>query len=258
MSNAQQDEKIQYLADILSLVAVAGKLAPDAMQRVLASLGNELAAINPPERIDPRLAARLIAEIATHAGEEAAADVAHDITFVAKTWRGVLDEHKPYDPYELLPYAEIIFALVNHTGAALAERKAFELFGGDDLMLPMQQLTAALQIYDVPEAQLTWHLVGFIEPDDQALVGRNESTMYLFKSASSGTALRFSQLELDSQDDTKREHDLTVDKPLFAAFIAGLIGDLLHYAALLRGQAAAGHQVWERLNVLLQADNLDS
>ena len=90
-----------------------------------------------------------------------------------------------------------------------------------------------------------------IGPADQALVGSDDRMMYLFKSASSGIALRFSELERQAQDQPRREHDVRVDRPLFAAFVAGLAGDLLYYAARLRGDAAPGHQIWQRLQVLL-------
>ena len=254
MSNPSQEQKVQYLADILSLVAIVGKLDSAAMQRVLASLGNELADITPSEPIDPKLAARLVAEIAENASVGEAADVANDFAFVGRAWREVLDEYRPFGPYESLPFAEILFALVNRAGMALTEQQAIERFGGSDLLLPMAQLTAALQTYAVPEPNLTWEMIGFAEPDDQALIGTdyNTNTMYLFKSASSGRTLRFSELELQAQgDEPRREHDLPVEPPLFAAFIAGLAGDLLYYSARLRGHAASGFEIWERLQVLL-------
>ena len=255
MSDAeQQDRKVQYLADILSLMAVIGQIEAGAMQRVLAALGSKLAALTPPAPIDPKLAARLVAEIATHAGEKAAANAANDIAFVAEAWHEVLAAYKPINPYELLPFAEILFALVNHTGAALEHRNAFERFGGPDLLLPMPQLTAALQPHLVPKADLTWEMIGFVEPSDQALVGSDETMMYLFKSASSGITLRLSELERQSMSEPRREHDVRVDQPLFAAFVAGLAGDLLYYAARLRNEAAPGYEVWERLQVLLGGD----
>ena len=57
MSDAKHDEKIQYLSNILSLVAVVGQIDATAMQRVLAALGSQLSAIDPPAPIDPDLAA---------------------------------------------------------------------------------------------------------------------------------------------------------------------------------------------------------
>jgi hypothetical protein len=254
MSDAKQDEKIQYLSDILSLVAVVGQIDATAMQRVLAALGSQLTAIEPPAPIEPDLAARLVAEIAAHAGEKAAATVASDIAFVATAWRDVLREYQPIDPYELLPYAEIVYALVNHTGAALAERNTFQQFGGDDLLLPMPQLTAALQPHPVPKPALTWEMVGFVEPSDQALIAHDGQVMYLFKSASSDITLRLSELDQQAQDQARREHEVSIDRALFTAFVAGLAGDLLYYAARLRGLAAPGHEVWERLQVLLSSD----
>jgi hypothetical protein len=251
----QQEEKVQYLADVLSLVAVVGRMEAAVMQRVLASLGNQLAAIQPPEPIDPELAARLVAEIATHAGEKTATHVASDIAFVAEAWGDVLREYQPFDPHELLPYAEIIFSLVNHTGVALASRNIFERFGGEDLLLPMPQLTAALSVYVVPKPNLRWEMIGFVEPSDQALIGSDEQMMYLFKSASSGISIRFSELERQTQDQPRHEHDVRVDKPMFAAFVAGLAGDLLYYASKMRGHAMPGHQVWERLQVLLAGED---
>lgn len=255
MSEAKQDEKVQYLADILSLVAVVGQMDATAMQRVLAALGSQLATIQPPAPIDPKLAAKLVAEIATHAGERTAANVAGDIAFVAEAWRDVLSAYRPVDPYELLPYAEIVFALVNHTGVALASREVFERFGGDDLLLPMPQLTAALQPYPAPKPGLKWEMIGFVEPSDQALIASDDEMTHLFKSASSGITLRFSELEPQAQDKPRREHEVRVDKALFAAFVAGLAGDLLYYAARLRGHAAPGHEIWERLQVLLSGES---
>ena len=258
MSNPTQDIKIQYLADILSLVAIVGKLDSGVMERVLASLGNELADINPPEPLDPELAAKLIAESAIQSREQSAANIARDFAFVAEAWKEVLAEHRPLDPYQLLPFAEIIFALVNHTGAALAARNAFERFGGDDLLVPMPQLSAALQTHAIPKPNLRWEMLGFVEPNDQALIGNDDKMTYLFKSASSGLTLRFSELELDSQNETRSEYELRVDKPLFAAFVAGLAGDLLYYSARLRNHADEGHEVWKRLQVLLSSDRSDA
>ena len=258
MSNPTQDDKIQYLADILSLVAIVGKLDSGVMERVLASLGNELADITPPEPLNPELAAKLIAEIAVQSRDQSAANIARDFAFVADAWKEVLTEHRPLDPYQLLPFAEIIFALVNHTGAALADRHAFERFGGNDLLLPMPQLSAALQTHAVPKPDLRWEMIGFVEPDDQALIGNDGQMTYLFKSASSGVTLRFSELELDSQNETRSEHELRVDKPIFAAFIAGLAGDLLYYSARLRNHADEGHEVWQRLQILLSGDRPDA
>lgn len=255
MSDARQDAQIQYLSDILSLVAVIGQMDATAMQRVLAALGPQLASLEPPAPINPKLAARLLAEVAAQGDEQTAANVASDIAFVAQSWRDALRQYQPIDPYELLPYAEIVFTLTNHTGAALAGRDIFLRFGGEDLVLPMSQLTAALKPFPVPKSELNWEMVGFVEPADQALVGSDERMMYLFKSASSGSTLRFSELERQAQGEPRREHEVRVDRSLFAAFVAGLAGDLLYYAALLRGQAAPGHQIWQRLQVLLSGDS---
>lgn len=254
MSDANQEDRIQYLADILSLVAVVGQMDATVMQRVMAALGSQLALIEPAKPIDPRLAARLVAEIATQADERAAAHIASDLAFVAEAWRDVLRQFGPLDPYELLPYAEIVFALVNHTGQALASRQIFERFGGEDLLVPMPQLTAALQPFAAPNPDLTWEMIGFLEPSDQALIGTDETMMYLFKSASSGITLRFSELERDTEAAPRREHEVRVDNDLFAAFVAGLAGDLLYYAARMRGESAPGHRIWESLQVLLSGE----
>lgn len=254
MSSARQDDQIQYLADILSLVAVIGQIDATAMQRVLAALGPQLAAIEPPAPIDPQLAARLVAELGAQADSQTAANVVSDIAFVAEAWHDVLRQFQPLDPYELLPFAEIVFALANHTGSALASRDIIARFGGEDLLLPMPQLTAALQPFPVPNPDLTWEMIGFVEPADQALIGSDERMMYLFKSASSGITLRFSELERQAQDQPRREHEVRVERPLFAAFVAGLAGDLLYYAARLRGEATPGRQIWQRLQVLLGGD----
>lgn len=254
MSKTEREDKVQYLADVLSLVAVVGQMDAAVMQRVLASLGAQLAALKPPDPIDPELAARLVAEIATHAGDKTAASVAGDMAFLSESWSDVLREYRPFDPYEILPYAEIIFSLVNHTGIALASRNIFERFGGEDLLVPMPQLTAALRVHPVPKPDLRWEMIAFQEPSDQALIGSDEKMMYLFKSASSGITLRLSELERQSQDRPRHEHDVRVDKPIFAAFVAGLAGDLLYYAARLRDHAAPGHHIWERLQVLLSGE----
>ncbi|HEC23206.1 MAG TPA: hypothetical protein ENI95_09850 [Chloroflexi bacterium] len=248
----QNEERIQALADILSLVALLGRMDKAAVQRVLLSLGSTLAGIEEREQaIDRPLARSLLAEVAKEHGERAALDMANDITFVAKAWRPVLEEIKPYDPYRLLPFAEIIFSLVNYTGVALQDYDLFEQFGGPDVVLAMPQLTAALRTYPVPRPGLTWELVGFTDPPDQALIASDAEAIYLFKAASSGITLRFSELERGSEEDARREHDVRVDRPLFAAFVAGLLGDMLYWAARLRAHTLPGHDLWQRIRDLL-------
>lgn len=247
----QHEDKIQYLADILSFVAVVGRMDSAVMQLVLASLGSQLAGLKPPEPIDPKLAAQLVAEIAGKAGRKVAAEVTNDLSFVGSAWRSVLEEFGPFDPYEELPYADIIFALVNHTGTAFASHHIITRFGGEDLLIPMTQLTAALKTHSVPKPGLTWQMIGFLEPTDQALIAIDENIMYLFKSAPGPNTLRFSELDRQSMDHPRHEHDVPVNQPLFAAFVAGLASDMIFYAAKLRNQNAAGHEIWQRLLVLL-------
>jgi hypothetical protein len=246
-----QEERIQSLADILSMVAIIGRVDKAAVQRVLIALGSSLFEIQSEHVIDYDLARRLLMEIARESGEDAALQLAGDITFVARAWRPVLDEYQRIDPYRLMPYAEILYALVNYTGVALHEHEAFERFGGPDVVLPMLQMSAALAPYPVPVPGLKWEMVGFSDPSDQALVGSDANNIYLFKAASSGIDLRFSELERGSEGEARRQHDIRVDSALFAAFIAGLLGDMLYWAARLRSHTLPGQDIWDRLQTLL-------
>jgi hypothetical protein len=248
---ASQEERIQSLADILSLVAMVGGLDKGAIQRVLVTLGSSLLDVRQPLTVDRDLASRLLVRIAKESGETAAIEIASDMDFVAKSWRSVLKEYLPGDPHRALPYAEIIYALVNYSGSTLEQYGAFERFGGTDLVLPMPQLTASLRVMPLPRTNLTWEMIGFQDPHDQALVGSDEQNFYLFKAAPSAVRLRISELERNNQDEGRREHDITVDPPLFAAFAAGLLGDMLFWAARLRNHAAPGHEIWHRLFALL-------
>jgi len=252
-----QEEKIQSLADILSLLAIVGQMDKTAVQRVLIALGASLMDVEPTHRFDDDLTRQLIIQIAAEAGEEAAMHILSDLDFVAKAWRPVLDQYLPSDPYRLLPYAEIVYALINHTGITLYNYEAFERFGGPDEVLPMRQLTAALQTYPVPVSGLTWELVGFRSPPDQALIGTSNDAIYLFKAAASGIDVRLSELERDTDAEARREHDVRVDKPLFAAFVAGLLGDMIYWAARLRSHAVPGQNIWLRMYKLLAEASLD-
>lgn len=245
------EERIQALADILSLVAIIGLIDKAAIQRVLISLGSVLLDVQTTPVIDRDMARKLLGEIAHEAGEEAALHIASDMAFVARAWRPVLEEHLPLDPYRLMPYAEIIYALVNHSGVALQQYEVLDRFGGSDFLIPFDQLSAALSTYAAPKPALKWELVGFREPSDQALVASGEQNIYLFKAASSATDLRFSELGRGNDDDNRREHDVRVDSPLFAAFLAGLLGDMLYWAARLRAHTLPGHEIWQRIQALL-------
>lgn len=247
---AAQEERIQSLADMLSLVAMVGGMDKAAIQRVLVSLGSALLDIRTPLTVDRDLASRLLVRIATESGNQAAIDIASDMDFVAKAWRSVLDEFLPGDPHRILPFAEIVYALMNYSGSTLEQYGAFDMFGGVDMVLPMPQLTAALRMIPVPRPGLAWEMVGFHDPQDQALVGSDDENFYLLKAAASATRLRISELERNNQD-SRREHDLTVDPALFAAFVAGLLGDMLFWAARLRNHAAPGHEIWQRLYAML-------
>jgi len=246
-----QEDKIQSLADVLSLLAIVGQMDKAAVQRVLIALGASLMDIEPTHRFDSDLTRQLIIQIAAEAGEESALYLLSDMDFVAAAWRPVLDQYLPSDPYRLLPYAEMIYALVNYTGMTLYEYDAFERFGGPDEVLPMRQLTASLQTYPVPVSGLTWELVGFRSPPDQALIGASGDAIYLFKAASSGIDVRLSELERDTDTEARREHDVRVDRPLFAAFVAGLLGDMIYWAARLRSHAIPGQDIWLRIHKLL-------
>lgn len=247
------EERIQSLADILSLLAIIGRIEKAAIQRVLVALGAALFDVQTAPTVDREMARKLLIEIARESGEGAALHIASDMTFVARAWRPVLDEYMPIDPYRLLPYAEVIYALVNHSGVALQLHEVFDRFGGPDVVLPFNQLTAALSPYSIPRPGLKWELVGFRDPSDQALVASDAKNIYLFKAASSNIDLRFSELERDSQEDARHEHDVRIDGPLFAAFVAGLLGDMLYWAARLRSHALPGHEIWQRVQALLMA-----
>jgi hypothetical protein len=246
------DEKIDLLAQLLTLLALVGRVDKTAMNRVLTSLGPALVSLHPSRPVPPNLARQLIVSIAAETDKETALNIAADLDFVAEAWRDVLDQFSAPDLHGELPYAEITFALANHTGAVLQERDTLSRFGGPDLILPMPQLSAALQTYPAPRTGLAWEMVGFLDPPDQALVASSPdgAVAFLFKAASSSTDLRFSELERNVGD-VRHEHDVKMDRPMFAAFVAGLMGDLLYYAALLRDEVAPGHHVWARLRSLL-------
>lgn len=245
------DERIQALADMLSLVAIIGRIDKAAIQRVLISLGSTLFDLQTAPVIDREIARKLLVEIAGTAGDEAALHIAGDLAWVARSWRSVLDEYMPLDPYRPLPFAEILYALVGYTGYTLQEHDAFERFGGPDVLLPLPQTTAALSTYPIPRTGLRWELVGFRDPPDQALIAADNQNIFLFKSASSGVDLRFSELERDREGEAKSEHDVRIDAPLFAAFVAGLMGDMLYWAARLRSHTLPGHEMWQRIQALL-------
>lgn len=249
------DERIQSLADILSLVAIIGRIDKAAIQRVLIALGSSLFDVQTAPVIDREIARKLLVQIATEAGDDAAVHIASDLAFVARAWQPVLDEWLPGDPYRLLPYAEILYSLVNYSGVVLQQHDAFERFGGPDVVLPLHQLTAALSAYSVPSTGLRWELVGFQDPPDQAMVASDAQNIYLFKAASSGIDLRFAELERGTDNVAKREHDVRIDSPLFAAFVAGLLGDMLYWAARLRSHTLPGHEIWQRVLTLLLIAN---
>lgn len=243
------EERIQALANILSLVAIVGRLENAAMQRVLVSLGSSILDLPEHAEFDPQSTAKLMAHVADEEGEEAAMQLMEDLGFVARAWEPVLSEFDPSDPYRLIPFAEIVFALVNHSGVALQNYDAFSRFGGPDIVLPMAQLTAALRPYKVPQPGLRWELVGFEAPADQALVGSSDTTLYLFKSAPSGIDIRFS--EIPRREGDRKEYDVRLDTPLFAAFVAGLLGDMLYWVARMRTHAMPSQQLWRRVQRML-------
>jgi len=245
------EERIQALADILSLVAIIGRIDKAAIQRVLISLGSTLFDVQTAPTVDRELARKLLVEVAAISGEDAALHIAGDLAWVARSWRAVLDEYMPIDPYRPLPFAEILYALVSYTGYTLQEHDAFERFGGPDVVLALPQLTAALSPYPIPRPGLRWELVGFKDPPDQALIGSDAQNIILFKAASSGVDLRFSELERGNEDAPRSEHDVRIDMPLFAAFIAGLLGDMLYWAARLRSHTLPGQEMWMRIQTLL-------
>lgn len=252
------EERVQALADIFSLVALIGGIDKAAVQRVLLSLGNTLAGVKTRAAVDRNLARQLLVEIVKESDEQKAIQIAGDINMVARAWKPVLDEYLGVEAHRTLPFAEIIYALVNYSGVALQDHEAFDRFGGPDVVLPMTQLTAALKTYKVPKPVLDWQLVGFRDPPDQALIASDPDNIYLFKAASSPTELRFSELERAAEGDARHEHDVKVDEPLFAAFTAGLLGDMLYWSARLRSHALPGHEIWQRLNVLLAGPENDS
>lgn len=248
-----QEARIQQIANILSLLALIGGMDKAAVQRVLMALGPELVGAPGDSRIEPDLVARLLAEIARADGEQVALRITAGLSFVASAWQPVLDQYALTDPHRLLPTAEIIYALLNYSAYALFDHGAFRRFGGPDLVLPMQQMTAALKTYAVPRTDLVWELVGFEDPPDQALVASDPGTMYLFKAAPTHVILRFSELSRSSDEGPRREHDVAVDDALFAAFVAGLLGDMLYWAARLRAGAQPGQQTWRRLKAILHS-----
>lgn len=250
---AAQEERIQSLADILSLVAIVGGMEKSAIQRVLITLGSSLLDGRSTLMVDRDLASRLLTQIAKESGERAAIDVANDINFVAQAWKPVLSDSllKQPDPHRTPPFGEIIFSLVNYSGHHLQEYGAFDQLGGADMVLPMTQLSAALKGYAAPIEGLSWDFVGFTDPADQALVASDAQSHYLFKFAPTPTTLRISELERGSDDDARNDHTVRIDPPMFAAFIAGLLGDMLYWAARLRQHADPGRETWARLNALL-------
>ena len=76
-------------------------------------------------------------------------------------------------------------------------------------------------------------------------------TMFLFKTATSPTILRFSELARNAEGGPRQEHDVSIDAPLFGAFVAGLLGDLLYWAARLRADAVTGRQTWRAIQALI-------
>ncbi len=252
------EERIQAMADMLSLVAIIGRIDKTAIQRVLISLGSSLFDVQTAPTVDREIARKLLIEIAREGGDDAAIHIASDLAWVSRAWRPVLDEYLPIDPYRPLPYAEILYSLVNFSGVTLQQHDAFARFGGPDVVLALPQLTTALAPYPIPKAGLRWEMVGFSDPSDQAIIATDAQTIYLFKAASSGVDLRFSELERGNEGDARREHDVKIDSPLFAAFVAGLMGDMLYWAARLRAHTLAGHELWQRIQALLiTSDRVD-
>lgn len=245
------EERIQTLANLLSLVAIIGRMDTAAIQRVLVSLGSELVDISPSAKVNTDIVKKLLAQIAKEQGEEAAMQIATDLAFVARAWQPVLQQFNEDDPHRLMPYAEIIYAFFNYSGRALQEYEAFELFGGTELTLPMRSLSAAMRPYTLPEDNLLWEMVGFTDPPDAVLVASNINTMYLMKAASSGIDLRFSTIERNSENENRRDTDSRVDSAEFAAFVAGLLGDMLYWTARIRSHVLPGQQVWKQIQTLL-------
>ncbi len=249
-----QEDRIQTLANLLSLVAIVGRMDSAAIQRVLVSLGSDLVDMAPSTRVNATIVKKLLGEIANEQGQEAAMQIATDLAFVARTWRPVLKQFNEDDPHRLLPYAEILYAFFNYSGRALLEYEAFELFGGQELTLPMRNLSAAMRPYQMPEDNLLWELVGFTDPPDAVLVASNISTMYLLKSASSGIDMRFSRIDRKSEEGERQDTDARVDSSEFAAFVAGLLGDMLYWTARIRSHVLPGQQVWQHIQTLLLSE----
>jgi len=246
-----QEDRIQSLANVLSLLAIVSGMDKAAVQRVLITLGSNLIAVPGEQPISPELAGRLLAHIAHEEGKEAALRVATDMDFVAKAWQPVLDEYFNDDPHRQMPFAEVLYALFNYSAYTLHQYGAFDRFGGPDVVLTMPQLTAALKTYHVPQPGLVWEIVGFDDPPDQALIASEVDTMYLFKAAISPVILRFSELARNEDAGPRHEHDVRVDDALFGAFIAGLLGDMLYWAARLRADAITGRQTWKAVQALI-------
>lgn len=245
------EDRIDALANILSLVAILGRMDKKAIQRVLISLGSSLMGLPDTVPIDREVARKLFAGIASEMDEAAMAALAGDLNLIAKAWQPVLDEYLARDPYQLMPFAEIVFQLINYSGNLLHTYDAFERFGGPDGVLPLSQLSSALTVHAVPVAGLKWELVGFADPPDHALLASNESLLYLFKAASSGIDARFSELARNADEGARREYDVRIDATIFASFVAGLLGDMLYYAARLRSHALPGQEMWQRIQALL-------
>ncbi|MGF1507784.1 MAG: hypothetical protein ACFB51_22075 [Anaerolineae bacterium] len=258
MADKLNEDRIQSLANVLSLVAIVGRMDNTTIQRVLVSLGSSLMDVPAGVTVDRQVTRKLLDNITKEKGEEAAAHFASDMLFVADAWQPVLTAFKPEDPYRLMPFAEIIFSLVNYSGVALQNHDAFTHFGGPDDVLPMRQLTAALQNHPAPKPNLRWEFVGFEAPSDQALVGSSTAALYLFKSAPSGIDMRFSQLARSETESSRREIDVRVDTPLFAAFTAGLLADMLYWVARMRTHALPGQELWQRINTLILPDSQDN
>jgi hypothetical protein len=244
-------QRIQAMANILSLVAIVGRMENTAIQRVLIALGAAIMEVPEGPQVSPAMVHKMLDAIVKERGKEAADYVLMDMAWVAQAWEPVLEEYAIEDPYRLMPFAEIAFQLVNYSGVVLNNHEAFDLFGGPDVVLPMSQLSAALRPYALPVTGLTWKMVGFKNPADQALVGSSEGALYLFKSASSGIDLRFSELERGTDEGARREFDIRVDTPMFGAFVAGLLGDMLYWAARLRGNALPSQELWRRLTEMM-------
>lgn len=249
---SSQEAKIQSLANILSLLAIAGGMDNAAVQRVLVALGSTMLSAQEDLVIDRELTTKLMSQVASELGEQAALDLMRDLTFIADAWGPVFNTFDVIDAHRTVPYAEVLTLLVHHSGFTLLDHDAFRAFGGTDMVLPMEQITAALKPYAIPNPGLKWEFVGFTEPDDYALVAGDVRTIYLFKTHASAVDLRFSELERNSGEPARSEHDVHIDDALFGAFTAGLIGDMLVWASRLRKHAAPGQEMWKRIQSLLR------